>query len=298
MLRTALSTSRHRGIEGVIDLIREVRQARQDKTRLQGGSRSSATVGKSSISDGDLYPLFCLLAANDDEVFSRFRRSLIYRRILEHVDESQGRAYASQIEQAVWMLSEVQALIATDTVGDPHRFLFKPFGTASPTTLRYLKVAADLKRLFGPLSGQRVAEIGVGYGGQCRLVKTLWAVKGYELYDIPEVLALAHRFLEASGVDLFNVIEKDGRDPQPAKIDLVISNYAFSELQRDVQELYWERVIQETPRGYMTYNHISPSEWESLKALDLARRIPRAVILPERPLTHRGNVILAWGMTS
>jgi hypothetical protein len=118
------------------------------------------------------------------------------------------------------------------------------------------------------------------------------------LFDIPEVLALANRFLDVSGTDLRVVDTCDGRIPDTCSSDLLISNYAFSELHREVQEMYWERVVRNSSRGYVTYNHIAPPEAKSLTASEFAARIPGARVLPEFPLTHPANVIVVWGMRS
>jgi hypothetical protein len=141
----------------------------------------------------------------------------------------------------------------------------------------------------------RIAEIGVGYGGQCRVVCTAWPILSYDLFDIPEVLALSRRFLGAVDLDLTSIRFVDGRNPGTGDYDLVVSNYAFSELQRNVQEAYLERVVLGSRRGYVTYNHIAPEEWGSLSAQEFADRVPGARIVPERPLTHADNVIVLWG---
>lgn len=297
-MRLAIRTLASRGPRGIVDAVRDTLQARADTQRLGVIARTMEAGGGTSISDAGLYPLFCALAATDDDVFRRFRRSLIYRQILEHVDVRQGWAYLNEIERSGPLLDQTIPLLESDIIGNPWRHSFATYGTFSPSTLRYLKVAADLAKHFGSLSGMSIAEIGVGYGGQCRLIEGTWPTARYELLDLPEVLSLAQRFLLASGVDLSNVAASDGRDPHTGSFDLVISNYAFSELHRDVQERYWERVISGSPRGYMTYNHISPPEYDSLKATELAARIPGSRLVPEEPRTHPENVILIWGMSS
>jgi len=260
--------------------------------------RLNQRIGNSSISDAGLYPAFCLLASSDDRVFRRFRRSLIYRVILEHVNIYQGHEYLKEIEQGGSMLDQLRPLLEGDTIGGPIRYPYGNYGLVSPSTLRYIKVATDLGNLFGPLDGLRIAEIGVGYGGQCRVVCTVWPVRSYILFDIPEVLDLAHRFLEESHVDCSVISERDGRNPQTDNVDLIISNYAFSELRREVQEQYFEQVIKHTSRGYVTYNHISPPEFQSLTAHEFAEKIPGAQVLPETPKTHDGNAIVVWGLMS
>ena len=260
--------------------------------------RLSQRTGNSSISDAGLYPAFCLLASRNDRVFDRFRRSLIYRIILEHVNIDQGHEYLKEIEQGGRMLDQLRPLLESDTIGGPIKYRYGSYGLVSPSTLRYIKVATDLGNLFGPLDSLKIAEIGVGYGGQCRVVCALWPVKSYILFDIPEVLALSRRFLEESDVESSVISERDGRNPHTDDVDLIISNYAFSELRREIQEQYFEQIIKHTSRGYVTYNHLTPPEFQSLTAYEFAERIPGARVLPERPKTHDGNVIVVWGLNA
>lgn len=297
-IRSALSALRNGGASGFSGYLQDRWWSRKDRTRIVRDLGDIPNFRETSISDAGLYPSFCRLASTDDAVFARFRRSLIYRSILEHVSRKQGLAYLREIEATGSMMQHLGPLLASDFVGSPVRFTYPAYGKLSPTTLRYIKVAADLQWLFGSLSGLRVAEIGIGYGGQCRVLATLWPDMKYTLFDIPEALGLARRFLNASEIDQANVLACDGRGPAAGEFDLVISNYAFSELQRELQEDYWDNVIRGCRMGYFTYNHISPREWGSLSADELAKRIPGSTILEERPLTHPDNVIVAWGVGS
>lgn len=265
-----------------------------DRSRLRG--RQPQGEPASSISDDDEYPLFCELASGDDAVFRRFRRSAIYMRILEHVTREQGRGYLREIERDATTLEALRPLLTAHDVGGPRTYRFPGVGIASPTTLRYVKVAADLRRLFGDLTGSRIAEIGIGYGGQARAITRMWDVARYELFDLPPTLKLARRFLTEAGAELPTFAFHDGRQPEPVDVDLVISNYALSEVRREVQDAYLENVVLPAPRGYLTYNHISPPELRSYTAEEIVAMIPVAArILPEVPLTDPQNVIIAWG---
>jgi hypothetical protein len=77
--------------------------------------------------------------------------------------------------------------------------------------------------------------------------------------------------------------------------DLVVSNYAFTELPRSIQESYLQRVILRSSRGYITYNEITPPRFRSYKAEELLALIPRATRVKEEPLTHPKNCIIVWG---
>lgn len=281
------------GLRGFAYDLQALVEVAADRRRLGANARGLGTG--SSISDNEDYPRFCELASRDDEVFARFRRSAIYMRILEHLTREQGAEYLRELQSDPATLDALRPLLGPRDVGGPRTYRYPDLGFAAPTTLRYFKVVADLRRLFGGLEGMRIAEIGVGYGGQARAITMAWAVGGYELYDLPPVLGLARRFLESAGVAPAAFEFRDGRSPDPSTADLVVSNYALSELRRDVQDAYLENVVLRAPRGYLTYNHISPPEFRSYTAEEAVGMIRGAHILPEVPLTGHGNVIVVWG---
>jgi hypothetical protein len=81
-------------------------------------------------------------------------------------------------------------------------------------------------------------------------------------------------------------------------LDLVISNYAFSELPRPLQDRYLQRLMLKARRGYLTMNSgKDQSARGEITAQELCDLIPGCVLLPEEPLTARNNYILAWGTT-
>lgn len=256
-------------------------------------SRFRGAALRSSLSDNGEYPAFCAEAAADPRVFATFRRAPGYSEILEHVPSRLGKRYLDVIRQDPASVASAMSMCASDTVGDPITFHYAGFGDASPTTLRYLKVAEDLKRHFGSEDWSRILEIGVGYGGQCRVLCGLFPVTEYVLVDLPPVLALTKRFLSASRVDTPTAyISADST--QPAQSDLVISNYAYSELRREVQEEYFQHFVEGTPRGYMTFNRIAPRSFHSLSAEELAERVG-GTVLAESPRSYPGNRVVMWG---
>ena len=185
---------------------------------------------------------------------------------------------------------------ANDLVGGPLLYSFEGLGLFSPTTLRYVKVLGDLQRLFGPLDGMRVHEIGVGYGGQCRVIQAAEVLRSYTLIDLQPALALAQRYLEhfplAAPIDLVPMNEL-----KPVCTDLVISNYAFSELRREVQDLYLQRIISKAARGYMILNQINPETYNSYSCQELLAAIPGSRLVEEVPLSFPGNALLIWGFS-
>ena len=141
-------------------------------------------------------------------------------------------------------------------------------GMISPSTLRYIKVLADIKNNFETADQLDICEIGIGYGGQCRIINAYFKPATYCLVDIQPALALTKRFLDNyilhSTLTYKTMNELGQRD-----YDLVLSNYAFTELPRTIQDIYLNKVILNSKRGYITYNEITPNEFDSYKSGEL-----------------------------
>ncbi|MEA5086233.1 MAG: putative sugar O-methyltransferase [Methanocorpusculum sp.] len=251
----------------------------------------------SSISDDGSYPDFCEKASNDDTTFATFKSNKIYTRVLEHTSYELGLEYIKIIkERTPQLLNSITDFKKNDLYGAPATFYYSEIDTSiSPTTLRYIKVLSDLIRLYSFPPSLNVCEIGVGYGGQCRINMSYLGIKKYTLVDLPQVLKLCQKFLsnfETSNNTYFQTM--DELDVFES-YDLVISNYAFSELKKDIQEIYLEKIILKSKSGYITYNTLSHTILDGYSTEDLANIIPGSKIIPEEPLTADGNCIVVWG---
>lgn len=247
-----------------------------------------------SLSDNQTYPQACIRAANNYRLFNTFRRNPAYTRILEHVSEEQGREYLRIAADDPEIMAGMESFKANDEWGGPITFEYPGIGRISPSTLRYIKVLADIKKLFHTVDGLRICEIGVGYGGQCRILNAGFKPAAYLLVDLQPALALAQRFLD-NFILQAALTYRTMNELKKREYDLVISNYAFTELPRAVQDVYLDKVILNSQRGYITYNEITPDHFRSYKADELAAMLPGALILKEEPLTHPKNCIIAWG---
>jgi hypothetical protein len=249
---------------------------------------------ETSISDQNSYVQLCELAVTNQGVFSKFRRCREYRLILEHVTKRFGKQYLDVALCNSNASDYYSRIKIQNSIGNPVTFRFKEIGHTSPTTIRYLKVLVDLVRLFGPLDNKVICEIGVGFGGQAHAISVNQNIQKYLLFDLPPVLELNKKFLGAIG-DLSKFEFIDGRDPASRSSDLLISNYAFSELTREVQLMYMERVVSKAKKGYITWNELSYKQLGGLSVEELLERIPNSVVIPEEPLTYPNNVIVIWG---
>ena len=258
--------------------------------------------GNRSDSDDGLYVTFVMQAVSDGETFRRFRRSNIYRETLEHASYEEGLACLDIIRQKAPHFFELLDRVRdNDIVGSPVVHHYEGYGRLGPTTLRYLKVAADLYELFGDTPARHVVEIGVGYGGQLLVNDRLFAISSYEMIDLPPVLELASKYLESHvlncGYRTATLNRKTGED----HYDLAISNYAFSELPAHIQQKYIDKVLSRSKRGYLIMNSGQGNTGRSKGKLtldELRRLLPTFEILPEEPRTSPDNYLIVWGHRS
>jgi hypothetical protein len=279
---------------GILNLMLDLKNQKLFDVKVS----SVPNLGNTSLTDSQrnyTYPDFCELASSDDKLFSEFRRAKIIATVYDHVSLDLGKSYIAELLKHGKVSKKFVAVAhQIDTLGNPRQYNFAFFGKISPTTLRYLKVYLDLKHYFGNLEKMKVTEIGIGFGGQASLIALLDPPVVYNLFDIPPVLNLAKRF--TGELDLQNTLEfLDGRNPKIVDSDLVISNYAFSELTKTIQEIYLENVILRATRGYITWNSLGEDFMSAYSLADLVRIIPNSQIIPEVPYSHAGNSILIWG---
>ena len=163
-----------------------------------------------------------------------------------------------------------------------------------------MKVSGDLLKYFGDLDFKTIVEIGGGYGGQCKILNELTNFKEYIIVDLLEATLLQKRYLNRLNVKNVEYLSnKNFSLGNDLFCDLLISNYAFSEISRDEQFIYIRKLINNSRRGYMTCNFISGVF--GIKSLNLNElvqliKIPgrKIEVIPEVPCTYSGNVILIW----
>jgi putative sugar O-methyltransferase len=252
----------------------------------------------SSVSDSVEYISFlslCSTASLKQEIFEQFRSNLEFQKILEHVDYWRGYKYINKIRTLTKVENNFHSLILLyDSIGNPKVYKYRKIPACSPTLLRYISVYFELKELFGTLDNKSITEIGVGYGGQSVVVNFFDRPLLYTLIDLPEVLELAQKFtFSINHKTNYNYL--DGRNPIKVKSDLVVSNYAFSELERSLQIKYLNNILRHSSMGYITWNNLSFKLLGGLSVDEILAAIPNARIIDETPLTAPGNMIIVWG---
>ncbi len=202
----------------------------------------------------DSYAEVCLEACEDDEVFKTFKTDSRYTPVLEHVCPEEGEKYIEGILQYDLDVDLIDLFKENDKLGGSQVVEYgDPFGKISPSTLRYIKNTLDIAHFVGEGEINKIVEIGGGYGGLCKTISCLCDFEEYHIYDMEPASKLQKKYLYN-----FNVGDKVFFHSNPTEktedIDLVISNYAYSELNLELQDLYYENVIKNSKKVYMILN--------------------------------------------
>lgn len=253
-----------------------------------------------SVSDGGSYLAAVKEAVASYRSFTTFKSDPRYTSILEHTTIEQGNDYLELIKlNSPEFLEKMTLFKENDIEGGARVCTYEEIGDVSPSTLRYIKVASDLKNLFGNHFEGNIAEIGVGYGGQLLINDKAFIFEEYHLFDLPPVLELTSKYLECHVLNKsyknFTLNQHNGN----VFYELAISNYSYSELPSSLQIKYAEKIFKKSKRGYLTMNSGLPNSAFSnnkLTITELKNILPKFDVIEEKPLTHPGNYIIVWGI--
>lgn len=246
----------------------------------------------SSLSENNLYNKFCLEASQDDNLFNIFKQNYHYNEILEHLHPYLGQQYY-EITKKYYpkALEKINEIKINDAYGDPQIFDYY-FGKYSATTLRYLKVAAELEHCFKDISSYSILEIGGGYGGQSIISNIVHGYKSWTIVDLPEVVELQKKYLSKFNYTNINSISfLDNYCDK--KYDLIISNYAFSECNRAVEMDYIKKIMSNNEKIYMTLNFIKSNDnnFKDMLSLEELKSLLNIKSFAEIPNTSPDNCI-------
>lgn len=263
--------------------------------KRQSEQSNNYNTSLSDTKDG-LYPNFCQQAVQDDSIFAYFRTNPIYTTILEHVDMKLGQQYLNVIlESRHFHQEHFQDFQRNDWVGGASIAYYKEVGYFCPSTLRYIKVLSDLITSFSNLNGKKICEIGVGYGGQARILCSFFKdIQSYTFVDLDSVLRLSQKYLSHFD-DITTALHFTPMENlQSQNYDIVISNYAFSELCKNIQDIYINKIIKNATHGYITYNDIAEKGF-NYPLQDYANVMQKNIqIREETPNSHPFNKIIIW----
>ena len=193
----------------------------------------------------------CNYAANSDEFFKQFKSHPAYRHVLEHVSLDEGQQYLKEID--IDYLDKLEEVKENDSLGSPVIYEYPSVGEISPTTIRYIKNTSDIVNKFGT-SFDSIVEIGGGYGGLCKVLSSFIKFEQYLLLDLEECNLLSRKYLSHFNLPTLSYRSEE-IDEIDENFDLLISNYAFSECHKEVQQDYIERFIKKSNNFYIMHNN-------------------------------------------
>jgi len=246
------------------------------------------------------YLMICFKAATMPYYFQNFRSLPEYTHAVEI---SNGKPFAEylldQASDETW--EKLGTFKRLESFGNPRTSYYPSLGNFSATTLRYILIADEINKLFKLPDGAKIVEIGAGFGGQSYILSQVASIDQYYIYDLPEPSALIEKVMGALGVNHVVCLPIDAELPEEG-VDLFISNYSFSECDKDVQIDYFERVLKKSDRGYVLYNQTSHfygltslSPIEFIQLLEKNGIHPK--VLSETVPTFDSNLLIIWDKT-
>jgi putative sugar O-methyltransferase len=212
----------------------------------------------------------------------------VYNGVLEHCTSYHGQQYLDVIELHKKIYPKISIFQRNDLIGKPRTYSYN-VGEFSPTTLRYVKVACDLDKFLGDLSGFKICEIGGGYGGQFLTLDALYKDLDYYIVDLRGALFLSKKYLDNYKLSS-NITYIEPEHLENNQYDLIISNYAFSEFTLDIQNFYTDKILSLSTNGYITYN-----DYQNNFTLDDYQTKFKADIIEDYPFMCEGNRTIFWG---
>ncbi len=253
-------------------------------------------MNKTSVADNIQYKNAIQSFIENEDAFNTFKQNIAYKAILEHASYQNGiddlEIIISRNQSSI--ISNLDKFKINDLLGTPTLFDFPVVGEISPSTLRYIKVLSDLVFLFeDDFTNKDIIEIGGGYGGQCAVLHQVFKFKSYTLVDLPDALKLAEKYLTTLGI--LNVKYISMESLPDMQYDICISNYAFTECSKTIQDTYLNKALNTSKAGYITANFISHAFGvESYSIEELLSKLPGYRLIEEEPLTHPLNKIIIW----
>jgi len=232
-------------------------------------------------------------------IISDFRSNFIYKIILEHGSHLIFKSYRNYILKKKFkkFFFEFKKCLNNDVVGSPELFKFKDNINISISTIRYVATSLSIYETFKKKNFLRVVELGGGFGGQLICLNNFFKIKNYTIYDVKIVCKLIRKYLSEFKLDLKYKLSTFHYQKNK-NIDLFLSNYSFSELDKNLQLLYLKNIMKYAKNGYMIMNSGKKNSIfkDRLLIEDIKKYIPNLKIKNNfiKTDTEKKNYILYW----
>ena len=259
---------------------------------------------KTSIADQTPYVYAAYEAALSDEAFENFKQNPHYQQILEHTSKEHASEYITSLlvssSSHTWQIAnQLKNGLHNDRYGNPtmYKYSISDEIVASPSSLRYAHTLSVMLSLGVLSEGDNIAEIGGGYGGQAVTINQFVPNCKFTMVDLQEAIALQKRYMETNGLHGNRFVDPFSVETLKDEVfDLVISNYALSECNREIQTSYINNILMKAKHGFLTWNFISEQFGVTTLTVDeLKRMLPHKVrVQEEKPKTGFNNVVIWW----
>lgn len=192
-----------------------------------------------------------------------------------------------------YLLPWMDTFRCVDSLGMPILYQFRHVGLFNPTTLRHIITLARICMWYRePIHS--VCEIGGSYGVLAALLSLYTSMEQYFGLEPEPVGNLAFFYLSklglARGIAYFEPMR-----PFQYSYDIVVSCYAFSELDREEQDWYIDNVLLNARAGFLVMNSCK----NGYPRLEMIQRLENELHVKvhcerEIPLTHKDNYTLMW----
>lgn len=207
------------------------------------------------------YLLSCKSAALNENRFNNFKRDDGYTSVLEHqhLTKDFGDFIINHFSPSdLNLISSIyEKLSENDKFGNPIVYDYS-IGKFSISTLKYIKNSLDIISYFKDCQIKNVVEIGGGYGGLCKTLSNFTDIDKYYIFDLDQVNLLIDKYLSKFELKFEYIVSSlnEVSNFSPLEIDLLISNYAISELPRSLQLTYIDRIVSKSKKFFIIYNHL------------------------------------------
>ena len=204
----------------------------------------------------------------DSNDLSSFKSNPNYTSILEHLSPELGKQYLECILYKTGITNNeiVEFCAINDAIGNANKVKYDGLSIpVSSTSLRYIfhshLILTHIKTLADPNTD--IVELGGGYGGLCLSLyhfATKYGVhiNSYKICDLPAAIRLQKKYLSA--IDATLNVELVDSTSLGENIDcdnmFLISNYCFSEISKENQDSYRQKLFPKITHGFITWNFI------------------------------------------
>ncbi len=231
-------------------------------------------------------------AVEDPVVYETFRNNPGYKDILEHIKKDLAYEYYKNLLKELSHEEIINYCSSIKNIGSPE--LVEINGASiNPTSLRYLNVAIDIKNKFQNSSFENIVEIGAGYGGQAIILEKFFKIKNYYFIDLYDVNLLIKKFLNDHSLN-FKAHFATLDSIENKKYDLIISNYAFSELPKNMQIDAINKIIKNSTNGYMLVNNFHKISFRYMSQKEYSKNIKNLKVHEEIPNSYLFNKLLTF----